>query len=326
MKAVQIEKFGGPEVIQVIDVPVPRPRPLEVLVKLEASGVNFVDIYRRKGLYKVNLPHILGSEGAGVAEKIGSDVENFSEGDRVAYTGVSKSYAEYVSVPAERLIPLPHNLSTRDGAAAMLQGMTAHFLAHSAYPLKEGDACLIHAAAGGVGLLLTQMAKRRGATVIGTVSTEEKAAIAKKAGADHVILYTEHDFLKETKRLTYGRGVEVVYDSVGKTTLQKSLDSLAPRGYLVLYGQASGPVPPIDPQILNQKGSLFLTRPSLSYYIADRESLEKRANDVLGWVASGELKLRIKHTFPLSQAADAHRSLEGRKTEGKVLLIPTAYS
>lgn len=321
MKAIHISQFGGPEVMQVRELPVPSPASNEVLVKLGASGVNYIDIYHRKGLYKVGLPYTLGLEGAGEVHEIGPGVVNFSAGDRVAYTGIPGSYAEYVVVPAERLIRLPNVLSVRDGAAAMLQGMTAHYLAYSTYTLKAGDTCLIHAAAGGVGLLLVQMAKRCGATVIGTVSTEEKALIAREAGADHIVVYTEQDFLEEIKRLTGGRGVNVVYDSVGKTTFDKSLDSLAPRGYLVLYGQSSGPVPPIDPQILNRKGSLFLTRPSLSFHIADRENLVKRASDVLGWIATGELKLRIEHTFSLSEAPKAHRSLERRQTTGKVLLI-----
>ncbi|MFQ6616228.1 MAG: quinone oxidoreductase [Fidelibacterota bacterium] len=324
MKAIEISEFGGPEVMQYTDVPDPSPGPNQVLVRLGASGVNFIDVYHRKGLYKVQLPRILGLEGAGEVTEVGPDVRNFSAGDRVAYTGIPGSYAEYVLVPADRLIRLPIGLTAREGAAAMLQGMTAHYLAHSSYPLKRGDTCLIHAAAGGVGLLLVQMAKRCGATVIGTVSTEEKASIAEEAGADHTILYTEQDFEKETKRLTDGMGVDVVYDSVGQTTFDKSLNSLAPRGYMVLYGQSSGPVPPMDPQILNSRGSLFFTRPTLSHYTSDRESLEKRATDVLGWVASGELTLRIEHTFPLSQAREAHRSLEGRQTTGKVLLIHRA--
>lgn len=308
--------------MRVTEKDIPSPGPGQVLVRLRASGVNFIDVYHRRGLYRRKLPFVPGLEGSGEVRETGPDAGDFSVGDRVAYTGIAGSYAEYVVAPADRLIALPDSLDFRDGAAAMLQGMTAHYLAHSAYPLKPDDVCLVHAAAGGVGLLLIQMAKRRGARVFGTVSTEEKASIAKEAGADHIILYTEQDFQQETRRLTDGRGVNVVYDSVGKTTFEKSLDSLAPRGYLVLYGQASGPVPPVDLQILNQKGSLFITRPTLSHYTSDRKSLEKRSVDVLRWVASGELNLRIQHTFPLSEAAEAHRQLEGRQTTGKVLLIP----
>ena len=322
MKAIQIEEFGGSEVMKYSDVPLPVTGPDQVLVKLGACGVNFIDVYQRTGLYKVNLPYILGLEGAGIIVEMGSEVSGFSAGDQVAYTGIPGSYAQYTLVPGERLMRLPVGVDSRSGAAAMLQGMTAHYLVHSTYPVKPGDSCLIHAAAGGVGLLLIQMAKRCGARVIGTVSSEEKARLAKEAGADEVILYTQQDFEEEVKRLTGGRGVNVVYDSVGKTTFDKSLNSLVPQGYMVLYGQSSGPVPPFDPLILNAKGSLFLTRPSLFHYIADRNSLEERAGEVLGWIASGELKLRTEHTYALSDAAEAHRSLEERKTTGKVLLIP----
>jgi NADPH2:quinone reductase len=322
MKAIQIRQFGGPEAMQYVEVPVSSPGPDQALVKLGACGINFIDVYQRTGLYKVELPYILGLEGAGVITEIGTDVEGFSVGAQVAYTGVPGAYAEYALVPAAKLVHLPEGLDSRSGAAAMLQGMTTHYLAHSAYPLKPGDTCLVHAAAGGAGLLLVQMAKQCGARVFGTVSTEEKARLAKEAGADEVILYTEQDFEEEVKRLTGGKGVNVVYDSVGKDTFDKSLNCLVLRGMMVLYGQSSGPVPPFDPTVLNTKGSLFLTRPSLFHYIADRASLEERAGEVMGWVSSGRLKLRIEHTFPLSDAAEAHRSLEGRKTTGKVLLIP----
>jgi NADPH2:quinone reductase len=322
MKAIQIRQFGGPEAMQYVEVPVSSPGPDQALVKLGACGINFIDVYQRTGLYKVELPYILGLEGAGVITEIGTDVEGFSVGAQVAYTGVPGAYAEYALVPAAKLVHLPEGLDSRSGAAAMLQGMTTHYLAHSAYPLKPGDTCLVHAAAGGAGLLLVQMAKQCGARVFGTVSTEEKARLAKEAGADEVILYTEQDFEEEVKRLTGGKGVNVVYDSVGKDTFDKSLNCLVLRGMMVLYGQSSGPVPPFDPTVLNTKGSLFLTRPSLFHYIADRASLEERAGEVMGWVSSGRLKLRIEHTFPLSEAAEAHRSLEGRKTTGKVLLIP----
>jgi NADPH2:quinone reductase len=323
MKAVRIHAFGGPEVMQYEDVDTPSPAAGQVLVKLAAAGLNYIDVYQRSGLYPNTLPYTLGLEGAGEVTAIGSGVSDFKQGDRVAYTGVPGAYAEYALVPAASLVRLPDGLDVKAGAAAMLQGMTAHYLAYTTYPLKQGDSCLIHAAAGGVGLLLVQMAKQCGARVFGTVSTEEKAALAREAGADAVILYSQQDFEAEVKRLTDGKGVNVVYDSVGKTTFDASLNCLQPLGYMVLYGQASGPVPAFDPAILNAKGSLFLTRPSLFHYIADRASLEKRAGDVLGWIASGKLKLRMEYSFPLSAAAEAHRSLEARKTTGKVLLIPS---
>ncbi|RMF89910.1 MAG: quinone oxidoreductase [Nitrospinota bacterium] len=322
MKAIRIHENGGPDVLRYEEVPMPSPGPGQALVHLKAIGVNFIDIYHRTGLYKTDLPLIPGLEGAGVVEAVGDGVSEVEVGERVAYTGVPGSYAEYVVAPAQRLVKLPEALSFQDGAAAMLQGMTAHYLSHSTYPLHSGHTCLVHAAAGGVGLLLVQMAKLRGARVFGTVSTEEKARLARAAGADEVILYTQQDFEAEVNRLTDGRGVNVVYDSVGKTTFDKSLNSLAPLGYLVLYGQSSGPVPPFDPALLSQKGSLFLTRPSLMHYIADRETLLQRAGDVLGWIVSGRLKLRIGKTFPLAEAAEAHRQLEGRQTTGKVLLLP----
>jgi NADPH:quinone reductase len=322
MKAVRIHAFGGPEVMQYEEVPTPTPGAGQVLVKLAASGLNFIDVYQRTGLYPNDLPYGLGLEGSGTVAAVGAGVSGLREGDPVAYTGVPGSYAEYVLAPADRLVRMPDGLDVKVGAAAMLQGMTAHYLAYTTYPLKAGDTCLIHAAAGGVGLILVQMAKECGARVIGTVSTEEKAALAREAGADEMILYTQQDFETAVKRLTDGKGVQVIYDSVAKDTFDKGLNCLAPLGYMVLYGQSSGPIPPFDPAILNAKGSLFLTRPSLFHYIADRASLEKRAGDVLGWIASGALKLRMEHTFALSDVAQAHRSLEGRKTTGKVLLIP----
>jgi NADPH2:quinone reductase len=322
MRAIRVHEYGGPEVMRLEELPTPTPGPGQALVKLEASGVNFIDIYQRSGLYKNPLPFGPGSEGAGTVEAVGSDVTDVIVGDRVAWTGVLGSYASHNVVPVAQLVPLPEKLSVQDGAAAMLQGTTAHYLSHATYPLGQGDTCLLHAAAGGVGLLLTQMAKLRGARVIGTVSTEEKAELARQAGADEVILYTRQDFEAEVKRLTDGRGVQVVYDSVGKDTFDKSLSCLAPRGYLVLFGASSGPVPPFDPQILNARGSLFLTRPSLGHYTATREELLQRAGDVLGWIESGKLRLRVEHTYPLAEAARAHQDLNGRKTTGKLLLIP----
>jgi NADPH2:quinone reductase len=291
-------------------------------VRLEAVGVNYIDIYHRTGLYKNPLPFTLGLEASGVVEAVGAGVSEVRVGERVAYQGVQGSYATHALVPAARLVALPAGWDARTGAAAMLQGMTAHYLVHDTYRLQPGETTLVHAAAGGVGLLLIQMAKRRGARVLGTVSTPEKARLAKEAGADEVIQYTTEDFEAEVKRLTGGRGVQVVYDSVGKTTFEKSLNVLAPRGTLVLFGQASGPVPPVDLGILAGKGSLYVTRPTLGHYVATREELLRRAGGVLGWVKSGELRLRIEHTFPLARAAEAHRALEGRKTTGKVLLIP----
>ena len=322
MKAIRIHTFGGPEVMQVEEVPTPSPQAGQVLVRLAAAGLNYIDIYQRSGLYPNSLPYTMGLEGSGVVAAIGPNVTGFKEGDPVAYTGIPGAYAEYVLVPADRLVQMPKGLDVKIGAAAMLQGMTAHYLAYTTYPLKPGDTCLVHAAAGGVGLLLVQMAKQCGARVFGTVSTEEKAALAREAGADAAIQYTRQDFAAEVKRLTDGKGVQAVYDSVGKTTFEKSLNCLAPLGYLVLYGQASGPVPPFDPAVLSAKGSLFLTRPTLGHYTADRASLEKRAGDVLGWIAAGKLTLRMEHNFALRDAAKAHASLEGRQTTGKVLLIP----
>lgn len=322
MKAIQVFETGGPEKMQLAEVPRPMPGPGQALVRIAAAGVNFIDIYFRTGLYKSDLPVALGSEGAGTVEAVGAGVSEVAPGDRVAYAMVRGSYAQFALVPAWQLVKLPDNLDFQSAAAAMLQGMTAHYLTHSTYPLKSGDTCLVHAAAGGAGGLTVQMARMRGARVFGTVSTEEKARVAREAGAQEVILYTTQDFEAEVKRLTEGRGVDVVYDSVGASTFEKSLNSLRPRGLMALFGQSSGPVPPFDPTILNAKGSLFLTRPSLAHYCQTREELLWRAGDVLGWVASGALKLRIGGTYPLADAARAHRDLEGRKTTGKLLLLP----
>jgi NADPH2:quinone reductase len=322
MKAIRIAQNGGPEVLRLEEIPTPKPGVGQALVKLEAIGVNFIDVYHRAGLYKQTLPFTPGQEGAGAVTAVGEGVTGVAVGDRVAYTSIMGAYAEFHIVPVDRLVKLPAGVSSRDGAAAMLQGMTAHYLATATYPLKKGDVCLVHAAAGGVGLLLCQMAKMRGATVIGTVSTGEKEALARGAGADHVIRYTEQDFETEAKRISGGKGLDVVYDSVGKTTFDKSLNCLRRRGMMVLFGQSSGPVPPFDPQILNQKGSLYLTRPNLAAYIVERAELEQRATELLGWIKDGKVKIRIGATFPLAQAAEAHRALEGRKTTGKVLLLP----
>lgn len=322
MKAIRVETCGGADQLVYKEIEKPEPRPNEALVKIEAIGVNFIDVYHRTGLYPLPLPFTPGSEAAGTVEAIGSEVSEIAVGDRVAYAMVVGSYAEYAVVPAARLVKMPEGIDAQTGAAAMLQGMTAHYLSTSTYPLKSGDTALVHAAAGGVGLLLIQMAKRAGARVFGTVSTQEKARLAREAGADEVILYTEQDFQQEVRRMTEGRGVQVVYDSVGVTTFLKSLDSLAPRGLLALFGQSSGSVPPFDAALLAQKGSLYLTRPSLAQYALTREELLWRAGDVLNWIKSGELKLRIEKTFPLREAAEAHRQLEGRATTGKILLLP----
>ena len=322
MKAVQIIENGGPEVLKLADLDTPTPGEGQVLVELEAAGINFIDVYQREGLYRVNLPYVPGLEGAGRVAEVGGGVSGFKTGDRVAYTGVAGSYAEAVIVPADRLVQVPESVELKTAAAVMLQGMTAHYLSHSTYPVQNGDTCLVHAVAGGVGLLLTQLVKLRGGTVIGTASTEEKAERARSVGADHVILYTEQDFEGEVKRLTSGKGVQVVYDSVGKTTFEKSLNCLAPRGYLVLYGQSSGPVGPFDPQVLNSKGSLFLTRPSLFHYIAEREDLIKRAGELFVLISEGTLNVHLDSTFALTDATEAHRKLENRETSGKVLLMP----
>ncbi len=314
MKAIRIHQPGGPEALQLDDVADPSPGGGQAAVKLAAAGVNYIDVYFRTGQYKAQLPLTLGLEGAGTVTAVGSGVSDVKAGDNVAWTGVPGSYAQMNVVPADRLVKLPAGVSAKDGAAAMLQGMTAHYLVKSSYPLKKGDTCLVHAAAGGMGLLLCQMAKMLGATVIGTVSTEEKAALAKSAGADHVILYTKQEFEPEVKRITGGRGVDVVYDGVGASTFDKSLNCLRPRGYMILFGAASGPVPPLDLQVINVRGSLFLQRPSLNHHIGSREELVQRAGEVLGWIKDGKVKLRIEHQFPLAQAAEAHRALEGRKT------------
>jgi NADPH:quinone reductase len=322
MKAIQVAQVGGPEVLTLVDLPVPDPKPNEALVQIKAAGVNFIDVYFREGRYPAPLPFINGQEAAGLVVAVGSDVTSLRLGDRVAYTGALGSYAEYAAVPADRLVKIPDELDFNQAAAAMLQGMTAHYLTHSTYPVKSGDTVLIHAAAGGVGLLLVQMARNLGARVIGTAGSEEKAQIARDAGADEVIVYTKQDFETETRRLTEGQGVHVVYDGVGKDTFAKDLNVLRPRGYLVLFGGASGAVPPFDLLELTKHGSLFVTRPSLQHYIATREELGQRAHDVLQSVVRGDLKLRIHKTYPLAEAQQAHRDLEGRKTTGKLLLTP----
>ena len=322
MKAIRVHEAGGPEVLRFEEVPTPELGPDEVRVKTEAIGVNFIDVYFREGLYPGTFPLTPGFEAAGEVLAVGSEVTEFQVGDRVAHSKVMGSYAEQISAPASQLIEMPPDLDFETAAATLLQGMTAHYLSHSTYPLAAGETALIHAAAGGVGLLLVQIAKMLGAQVIGTVSSQEKADLAREAGADEVILYTETDFEAEVDRLTDSQGVEVVYESVGKTTFDQSLNCLKQRGYLVLYGQSSGPVPPVDPQILNAKGSLFLTRPSLFHYISTREALLARAGPLLTWVTEGKLKVRIGERFALSEASEAHRRLEGRKTMGKVLLIP----
>jgi NADPH:quinone reductase len=322
MKAIQVAQVGGPEALTLVDAPLPDPKPNEALVQIEAAGVNFIDVYFCEGRYPAPLPFINGQEGAGLIVAVGPDVTTLRLGDRVAYTGALGSYAEYAAVPADRLIKIPDELDFNQAAAAMLQGMTAHYLSHSTYPIKSGDTVLIHAAAGGVGLLLVQMAKKLGARIIATAGSEEKAHLARDAGADEVIIYTEQDFEAETQRLTEGRGVNAVYDGVGKDTFAKDLNVISPRGYLVLFGGASGAVPPFDLLELTKHGSLFVTRPSLQHYVATRAELEQRANDVLQMVLGGELKLRISKTYPLAEAQQAHRDLEGRKTTGKLLLIP----
>jgi NADPH2:quinone reductase len=322
MRVIRQHEFGGPEVLRYDEVSLPDPGVGEARVKIDAVGVNYVDIYQRTGQYPGPLPMIPGREAAGEVDAVGPGVSDVRRGDRVAYAGHVGSYGQYAIVPAWMLVPIPNALDTRQAAAVMLQGMTAHYLTHSTYPIQPGDTALVHAAAGGVGLLLVQLAKRRGGRVIGTVSTEEKARLAREAGAAEVILYTQIDFEAETRRLTNGKGVNVVYDSVGQTTFDKSLNCLTPRGYMVLYGQASGPVPPLNPQVLSAKGSVFLTRPTLAHHMRDRAELLKRAGDLFTWITAGELHVRIDKTFPLKEAAEAHRYLEGRKTKGKVLLIP----
>ncbi|HKD11132.1 MAG TPA: quinone oxidoreductase [Thermoanaerobaculia bacterium] len=322
MKAVRVHAAGGPEALVFEEVPRPQPKAGEALVRIEAAGVNFIDVYVRTGQYKASLPAIVGQEAAGVVEEVASDVAGVRPGDRVAYYLTLGAYAQFAAVPAGRLVALPEGVTTRQAAAVLLQGMTAHYLTHSTYPLRGGETCLVHAAAGGVGLLLCQIAKKKGARVIGTVGTPEKGRRARQAGADEAILYNEVDFAAETRRLTDGRGVAVVYESVGKTTFDKSLDCLAPRGYLVLFGQSSGPVSPLDPQVLNQKGSLFLTRPTLGHYVAAREELSERSSAIFSWIRDGSLEVTIDRELPLASAAEAHRLLQSRATSGKILLIP----
>lgn len=322
MKAIQIHETGGPEVLRLEEVPDPQPGLGEAVVRLEAIGLNFIEVYQRTGLYRSPLPFTPGGEGAGRVVSVARDVSGVKPGDRVASTSLRGSYAELARAPVDKLVPVPDEVETSVAAAVLLQGLTAHYLATSTYPLAQGSWCLIHAAAGGVGLLLCQIAKARGARVIGTVSTDEKAALATQAGAEHVVLYTRQDFVSEARRLTGGRGVSVVYDSVGKTTFEGSLNSLAPRGMLVLFGQSSGPVPPVDPQVLNTKGSLYLTRPTLTHYTASSSELLTRAGDLFAWLEAGKLQVRIDRTYPLADAAAAHRALEGRETKGKVLLLP----
>jgi NADPH:quinone reductase len=322
MKAVQVSAVGGPEVLAVVELPTPEPKPNEALVQIEAAGVNFIDVYFREGRYPAPLPFINGQEGAGEVVAVGAEVTDLKRGDRVAYTGVLGSYAEYAAVPADRLVKVPDELDFNQAAAALLQGMTAHYLSHGSYPIKPGDTVLIHAAAGGVGLLLVQMAKQLGARVIGTAGSEAKAQLARTMGADEVVIYTSQDFETETRRLTAGEGVNVVYDGVGKDTFASDLKVLRPRGYLVLFGGASGAVPPLDLLELTKHGSLFVTRPSLQHYVATRAELELRSGDVLQSLVRGDLKLRIHETYPLAEAQQAHRDLEGRKTTGKLLLIP----
>jgi NADPH2:quinone reductase len=322
MKAIQVSQTGGPEVLTLVDLPIPTPKPNEAIVQIKAAGVNFIDVYIREGRYPTSLPFVNGQEGAGVVTDVGSEVKSLQRGDRVAYTSALGSYAEYAAVPASRLVKIPAELDFEQAAAAMLQGMTAHYLIHSTYQLKSGESALIHAAAGGVGLLLVQMAKKIGARVIGTAGSPEKAQLARDAGADECIVYTGADFETETRRLTDGQGVHVVYDGVGKDTFEKGLNVLRPRGYMALFGGSSGAVPPFDLIKLSQKGSLYVTRPTLAHYTAAREELEWRANEVLQMIAGGELKLRIHRVYPLAEAQQAHRDLEGRKTTGKLLLKP----
>ncbi len=323
MKAIQIQQHGGPEVLEVVEVESREPDSNEVSVRIAAAGVNFLDVYQRTGLYQVNLPFILGQEGAGIVESVGVNVKDFRPGDRVAYAAVSGgSYATSNCVPASKLVTVPEAISLKHAAAVMLQGMTAHYLSRTIFPLQEGHVCLIQAVAGGVGLLLTQIAKLHGATVIGTTSSEGKADVARAAGADHIILYTSETVPDRVRELTDGRGADVVYDSVGKSTFQGSLDSLRRRGMLVSFGQSSGAVAPIDPLALSTKGSLFLTRPTLMHYIAERTELEERAHDLFNWMQDGKLKVRIDSEFVLDRAGEAHAALESRKTAGKVLLVP----
>jgi NADPH:quinone reductase len=322
VRAIRVERPGGPETLRLVEVPDPEPREGEALVRIEAAGVNFIDVYHRTGAYRVPYPLIPGQEGAGTVVEVGAGVREVAPGDRVAFAPGPGAYAELARVPAAKLVPVPEGVSTREAAAAMLQGMTAHYLATSTYPLGPSDTCLVHAAAGGVGLLLCQIAKSRGARVFGTVSTDEKAQAAREAGADPTIHYTTEDVVAEVRRLTAGAGVSVVYDGVGRDTFERSLDCLAVRGTLVLFGQSSGAVAPVDPQILNSKGSLYLTRPTIAHYTRTRDELMSRAGDILGRIAGGTLTVRIFRELPLADAAEAHGLLESRQTIGKVLLIP----
>ena len=322
MKAVRVKEYGGPEVMSYEDIETPSPAENEVLVKVEAAGINYIDTYQRSGLYQIPLPATLGLEAAGIVTETGSAVSRFKVGDRVAYTNVAGAYADFAAVPEDKLVSLPEGVSFDQGAAAMLQGCTAHYLCQSTYKVQSGDRCLIHAAAGGVGLILIQMVKMMGGFVIGTVSTEEKAQLAKEAGADEVILYSQQDFEDEVKRITDGAGVNVAYDSVGKSTFEKSIDCLSRFGHMVLYGNASGPVTEFNPATLGPKGSLFLTRPTLFDYLATREDLDWRSGDVFNWIAEGKLDLRLEHFFPLAEVQQAHQALEGRQTTGKVILKP----
>lgn len=322
MKAVRVKEYGGPEVMSYEDIETPSPAENEVLVKVEAAGINYIDTYQRSGLYQIPLPATLGLEAAGTVTETGSAVSRFKVGDRVAYTNVAGAYADFAAVPEDKLVSLPEGVSFDQGAAAMLQGCTAHYLCQSTYKVQSGDRCLIHAAAGGVGLILIQMVKMMGGFVIGTVSTEGKAQLAKEAGADEVILYSQQDFEAEVKRITDGAGVNVAYDSVGKSTFEKSIDCLSRFGHMVLYGNASGPVTEFNPATLGPKGSLFLTRPTLFDYLATREDLDWRSGDVFNWIAEGKLDLRLEHFFPLAEVQQAHQALEGRQTTGKVILKP----
>jgi len=323
VKAVRFHTTGGPEVLRIEEVPTPAPGPGEVLIRVEAAGVNFIDLYQRAGAYTVATPFVPGQEAAGTIAALGAGVTGFKAGDRVGcYHGGLSAYAEWAIAPAEKVVPLPDGVTTAQGAAVLLQGMTAHYLVCTTYPLRAGDTCLVHAAAGGVGLLLCQLAKQRGARVIGTVSTAAKEVLARAAGADEVIRYTETDFAIEVKRLTGGKGVQVVYDSVGKTTFTAGLGCIAPRGMMVLFGQSSGAVEPLDPQVLNHRGSLFLTRPTLGHYVATRAELEQRSGDLFRWMQEGRLTVRIDREFPLARAGEAHAALAGRGTTGKVLLVP----
>jgi NADPH2:quinone reductase len=322
MMAVRVHQTGGPEALQVDDIPAPQPGPGQARIWVSAIGLNFIEIYERSGQYKLDLPKTLGAEAAGTVEAVGPGVTVVKPGDRVVSSNVSGAYAEYALAPAERLVPVPDGVHFRTAAAVFLQGLTAHYLSHSTFPLQPGQVCLIHAAAGGTGQLLVQMAKLRGARVIGTVSTGAKAALARECGADDVINYAEQDFMAETRRLTGGQGVDAVYDSVGKDTFDKSIDCLRPRGFMVLFGQSSGRVPPVDPQLLNAKGSLFLTRPTLIHHVPDRPQLLARAAEIFNWLAAGKLRLRIDRTFALRDAAQAHEYLASRQAMGKVLLVP----